>query len=40
MAIAYLTKYRTIREKLGLQHETGPNCRKESDFMAYCLEDM
>ena len=40
MGIAWCSKYKTIRERLGLQNETGPNSRKESDFMAYCLEDM
>ena len=40
MAIAWLSKYKTIRERLGLQHETGPLSRKESDFMAYCQNDM
>ena len=40
MGLAWLTKYKTHKDRLGLSHETGPHCRKESDFMTYCLEDM
>ena len=32
--------YWTIREKLGLAHETGPFSRKECDYLTYCKEDI
>jgi hypothetical protein len=40
MLITRQKKYSTIRERVGLAFESGPRCRKESDYLEYCSDDM
>lgn len=40
MGFSWLVKYKSIRQRLGLQQENGPFSRKEQDFMGYCSSDM
>ena len=37
---AWLSSYRTIRERIGLAHQSGPQCRKERDFFDYSQRDV
>ena len=40
MLITRHKKYLTIRERIGLAYESGPRCRKESDYLEYCSSDL
>lgn len=40
MLITRQKKYLTIRERIGLAFESGPRCRKESDYLEYCSSDL
>ena len=40
LLLAWITSYRTIRERIGLAHQSGPLCRKESDYFIYCYLDV